>query len=241
MNNHETNKMSMFGAVNAVLNENKQTVDAMPPLAEAAAKFRQATDEIIQRNSEYLGVAEGAVAAKNGALDDLVQRVFRLGNAVYALGRKTGNEQYKSAGNMSLSDIEYMREPGVEQYCSKIAGLVKECAAELAIFGIAAEEVVAFDKALDIFRQQVAAKEVKIAESKAARKSLYECFDKADEILIEDIDTLVELAKIGNPDFYRQYKAARAIRDVGGRIPKNGKTETVAKPEAIPLAAAAVT
>jgi hypothetical protein len=82
----------------------------------------------------------------------------------------------------------------------------------------------AFDKALDSYRQMVVSKEAKAAESKAARKSLYECFEKTDEILTEDIDTLVELSKNSNADFYQQYKAARSIRDFGGHIAKNGKT-----------------
>ena len=223
MNSHEKNKMSMFNAVEAVINKYKEIVDAIPPLAEAITKFRQSMAEIFKRNDEYLGVTEGAVAAKNNSLDDLVERAFRLGTALYALGRKTDNEQFKSAGDMSITDITHMREPDIEQYCSKIAVLARASATELADFKVTAEEMDAFDKALDTYQQLVDSKDAKAAESKAARKALYECFDKTDEILTEDIDTIVELAKISNPDFYEQYQAARTIRDLGGHYSKNGK------------------
>jgi hypothetical protein len=71
-------------------------------------------------------------------------------------------------------------------------------------------------RAPDTYRQQAGSKEVKIADSKAARKSLFESFDKADEILKSDIDTLVEVNKTSNDYFYKQYQAARSIRDLGG-------------------------
>ena len=236
MNTHEKNKMMMFNATGAVLDRYEEVVNAMPPLAEARARFNGSVADISQRNSKYLGVIEGAVAAKNNSLDDLVERVFRLGNAVFSIGRKTGNEQYKSAGNVSIADLNHMRETDVELHCSKIAGIAKECADELSIFGVTAEEIEAFNKALETYRKMVDSKEVKTAESRAARKSLYECFDKADDILANDIDTLMELVKISNPDFYNQYRAARSIRDLGGRLSKNGKP--IETHEAVPLAMA---
>jgi hypothetical protein len=231
MNTREKNKFAMFNAVNAVIGWNQETVNAMPVLAETATKFRHSMADILRRNHEYLFAAEGAVADKNNALNDLIDQVFRIGTAIYALGRKTGNERYKSAGNKSLAELKHMRQTNVELHSSKIAGIVRECAPGLAAYGFTVEGTDAFTKALVNYRERVKSKEIKIATAKAARKTLFESFRKATEILTEDLDTLIELIKPGNPDFYNQYRAARSIRNLGGRAHRNkqpGALETSA-------------
>jgi hypothetical protein len=74
-------------------------------------------------------------------------------------------------------------------------------------------------------------------ESKTARKSLFERFDKADEILKSDIHTLAKVIKTSDDNFYNQYQAARSIRDMGGHVPK--KKKPVETPKTVPLAIAA--
>jgi predicted transcriptional regulator len=60
----------------------------------------------------------------------------------------------------------------------------------------------------------LSSKESKAAESKAARAALTQQFQEVDEILKEDIDTLMELMKQRNKEFYNQYQAARVIKDL---------------------------
>ena len=65
-------------------------------------------------------------------------------------------------------------------------------------------------------------------------KTLYEAFELANEILCEDIDTMMELVKIGNVELYEQYKAARTIRDIGhGHSSANSQPENDAPPEPV--------
>jgi len=240
MNSHEKNKMAMFSIIEALVGKYQKTIDAIPALAMVIVLFRQIMAEILKRNDEYLGVIEGAVAAKNKALADLVERVMRIGNAVFTLGRKTGNEQYKEAGNVTLRVINRMREADIEQHCSKISGIVRECADQLPTYGVTTAEIEAFDKAFDTFKQLVDTKGIKAAESKAARKLLHECFDKADDIIYNDIDKLMEMVKPMDPDFYRQYKAARSIRDLGGgHGRKEEKPVETANPAQLAIAKAA--
>ena len=241
MNTREKNKMSMFRAVEAIVSQHQETVDAMAPLSEAVTAFRQAIADILRQDKSYIGVTEGVIAAKNSSLDELVERALRLGNGMYAFGRKSGNEQLKSAGGITMSDLGRMREADIEQYCSRIAELIQTCAAELAPYGIPADEIQAFANAIEAYRSQVGEKEVRTAESRAARKALYSTFDKADEILNEDIDVLIELVKTNNVDFYNQYRATRGIRDLGhGRSSKTAAPAEAAKPIPGPVPAMAM-
>ena len=50
----------------------------------------------------------------------------------------------------------------------------------------------------------------------AIRKTLSELFDKADDLLREESDAIVEVLKETKLSFYNQYFAARVIKDLGG-------------------------
>lgn len=70
---------------------------------------------------------------------------------------------------------------------------------------------------------------------------MHETFDKADDILREDLDSILETLKEKDPDFYLQYKAARNIRDLGGsHSPGNSQSNSDAPTEPALTAAAAV-
>ena len=240
MNNREKNKLTMLQAIEAVINKNRETINSLPLLAEAVARFITVIAEILLRNKEFEGVKMGAVAAKNNALDDLIEHVFSVGNAIYAFGEKTGNERFKSTVILSVSGINRMRETDIAQYCSKIADLIKACPADLTADGVLAARIEAFNKALDAYQEQSDARQVKAAESMAARKALHECFDKADEILNKELDTLIEVVKTVNEDFYNQYKAARTIHDLGhGHARKDKKAGETANLAPLEIAKAA--
>ena len=236
MNTREKNNFAMFNAVDSVMNNHQAAVNGFSPLAQAMDGFRRSMTEILRRNHEYLFAAEGAIAAKNKSLHDLIEQAFRIKNAVYALGRKTGDDRLKAAGKLPPSEIKHMREADIEQYCRKIAAIAGEFSSSLAPFGIAVNDIDSYLKTLDTYRRLVNAKEVKAAASKAARKSLFEDFKKTSEILTQDLDTLMELVKINNPDFYDQYKAARSVRNVHAHFADTKKREPIASRATIPIA-----
>jgi hypothetical protein len=237
MNTYEKNKMAIFHAANAVLTQHQSVVDALPPLAEAAVKFRGSVDEIEERDTRYTTITVGSTAAKNSAIDKAASFTLRFSNALYALGRKTGNEQLKGECRITMSELMHKREGEFEQFCLRVAELAKSFSADIAVYGITAEEIDAYEKALATYRQLADSMQQKFAESKATREALHDSFKAADDILKEDLDTMVEMIKEGNPDFYRQYMAARTIRDIGGgHAAKNGTTESVETVEEAPVA-----
>jgi hypothetical protein len=178
MNKTEKNKVTMYYAVNAVLSSHQQIIDSIAPLAESVRSFRNYLNEIMERAQISAGTI-GVTAAKNNALDDVVECTFLISNALYSFGRRTNNEA-------------------------------------LAPYTITAEKITALGQSIDSYRHYADSKDTRFAESKAAREVLFNLFADADELLREDIDTLVELVKNNNSDFYNQYFAARTIKDIGG-------------------------
>lgn len=215
MNKHESNKVTMYKSVEAVLSQHEDIVNTMPALSEINGKFRSLLKEIIERDYRHATVKQGSTAAKNSALDSITATTLTFANALYALGRKTENEQLKAECRTSISELEHKREQDLEQYCRRIGELARNNAEELAPYCITKKQIDSFSKATETFRDLVEQKNQKFTESKATREALDEMFKKMGEMLREDMDRLLEMLRDTHPDFYRQYTAARNIRDIG--------------------------
>jgi hypothetical protein len=215
MNKTEKNKLTMYYAVNAVLFNYQRTIESFAPLAASVTSYRNYLNEILERAEESAGTV-GATAAKNNALDDMTERTYHISNALYTLGRSANNEAIKAISKLSISDIGHLRENELVQYCSRILTLAQANAQALVPYTITAEMITALGQSIETFRHTADSKDTRFAGSKAAREVLFNLFAQTDELLREDIDTMVELLKNNNSDFYNQYNAARTIKDVGG-------------------------
>ena len=215
MNRHEQNKLTMFRATQAVLDSKSEFVESILPLKNRIVDFKQSIDEIQQRDNEYSGLTAGVTAAKNAAIDALINSEFFFANALYTFGRESGNEELKASCRMSMSDLTRLREGELEQLSSRHLQFAKTYAADLIAYGITDETISIFENALNAVRHQFDLLHNKFAESKAERELLYQAFEKTDEILREDIDRLMEMVKGKDIEFYDTYRAARTIKDYG--------------------------
>ncbi|MCL5029154.1 MAG: hypothetical protein M1480_09060 [Bacteroidetes bacterium] len=96
----------------------------------------------------------------------------------------------------------------------------------LSDYNIKPENVDAIKTTIDDFRKAEDSHLMSGSEKSSAIIGEEEAFDKADDILKEDIDGLIEHFREDNNDFYNIYIAARVIKDVSG-----GNTKTAAAPE----------
>lgn len=121
-----------------------------------------------------------------------------------------------------------MRDIDLQRQCIRAIELAQANSAALVPYGISGADIETLVTSLESYRKQREEQQLKLAESKAAREMLYGSFDKADEILREEIDPLVELLQTTDVEFYNHYQAARVTKDLGGHITKTDKTDTSA-------------
>lgn len=228
MNKVESNKMKMYRAIDTVVASHPETVNSIAPLAEAYGAFRVALGNIIQYDRQYQNSTSGATATKNVAHDQLVESALFVSKVLYSFGRKTNNEEVKASCKVTPTTLARLRDGQLEETCFRLHQFVTTFAASMNEYGITAEQLELFKTRLENYRLYIDSQQHKIAESKAARDQLYQAFDKADEILKEDLDRLIEVVKNQNHELYITYKAARVIRDLGGsHSPKAGKIDAV--------------
>lgn len=213
MNKTEKNKVTMYYSVNAVLFNFQQTIDSIAPFAGSVSSFRNYLNEILERAQEVAGTV-GTTAAKNNTLDDMTEHTFHISSALHTLGRHTNNEEIKSVTKLSHSDFYHLRENELVQYCTKIHNLAQIYADALVQYTITAEMITTLRQLIATYRHYTDSEDICFAGSKAAREILFNLFADTDELLREDIDTMVELIKNDNSAFYNQYNAARTILDI---------------------------
>lgn len=215
MTKKEENKMTMYAGVISVAHENESVIEKVPALKEAFKSFADATEQIEKHDRMYKSVSAGSTAAKSTAAEDLIERAMPVANALYVYGRKSNNEQLKSECGLFESHFRKVRDTELAQKVSRILELVAAHKEALVQFGVTDEQIRSLDQAAARYRELLGRKEEKHAEAKVSREALFDAFDRADDILREDVDSLMELVKAGNPDFYNRYYAARMIRDLG--------------------------
>lgn len=238
MTRTETNKLTMFHAVDAVLVAHQPVIDAFAPLGEAVTNFRTNLNGITSRNLEH-SKTRGLTAAKRNALDVMADNGYSIANALFTLGRKIKDEELKTTCRFAKSDFMHFSEPELEKCCTKLLELAQKHATDLAIYKISNEKITNLQASLETYRKKSDIKDEKSAGSKAAREVLYQLFNSIDETLKEDLDRLMEMVKSDNVDFYNKYFAARVIKDIGGSHSKSdkGSNAGVVIPEAAGISA----
>lgn len=225
MTRTEMNKLAMYRAVVAVFDVHQPAIEPFLPLKEAVASFKSNLSAITSRNQEHSGTT-GATAAKNTAITVMAEKGYSIANALYLYGRKTGDEELKTACKLTQSDFNHFNEPDLVKCCTTILSLAQTHATELVTYRITSEVITSLQTALETYRKKSDKKEDTSAGSKAAREVLFQLFASIDETLKEDIDRLMDGVKSDNIDFYNKYFAARVIKDIGGSHPKTDKNST---------------
>ena len=228
----------MYLAVIAVMEQHKDSTTTIPALVEIVKQFDALVAEIIARDRKHETITAGVVAEKNGILDTMSVTTLRFAKALYALGRKTGDEQLKAECDVTMTDITRRRQGEIEMFCLRTGELARTHATDLEAYGITTGEIDEFTGETEAFREATDTRDQKFTESKAVHQVMVEMFGKADDILREDLDSILETLKEKNSDFYLQYKAARNIHDLGGSHSSRERAQESEDPAAATAAAA---
>ncbi|NLD92632.1 MAG: hypothetical protein GX639_08185 [Fibrobacter sp.] len=215
MNKTEKNKVTMYYAVNAVLFNYQHIIDSFPLLATSVISFRYYLNEIMEKAQEIAGTV-GSTAEKYKALDDMTELICYISNALNSPGKHNGNENIEGISKMSFSDICRLRENELVQYCTAIHTFAETSADELAQYSITQNQISALGQSINGYHHYANSNDTAFPGDFAPREILSNLFADTDDLLREDIDTMVEFLKKNNINFYNQYHAARTIKNSGG-------------------------
>jgi hypothetical protein len=109
--------------------------------------------------------------------------------------------------------------------CNGLLEVVEENVDKLGDYGITVETVASIRKRIDAYAESIGKKESGISERASVRKTLFDLFDEADDLLSERIDALMQQFRKKETQFYNEYFQARYIWNMGA--PRKAKPAAV--------------
>lgn len=221
MTTNQNNKFSMYSAALSVLSAHCDKTVAIPAFATAYQHFDGLVSQIREKDKERFSKTFGKMAVKDEAEDALVMATVLVSSALVAFARAKGNTQLKDTVRIPESTLRHVRANEQLNLAKMVYDLAKGNEKELPAYGVTATM-------LDDLKARIAAYDAAIrdvasgmAERSGARTAVSDLFVQADETLKEEVDPLMQMLRVTDPEFYNDYRAARVIKDIGVRHGKN--------------------
>jgi len=211
------NRLTMFRAVETLLDNNTAKTAGITVFATRLAEFKDLITQIVDKEENRTNATKGMTADKQAKRDDMVEDAAVLAAKLKALGSDTNDDRLKQIGDIKRTDLAKMRDT---QLLATIQGLVNtadSAAAGLAGYGVTAAMIAGLSTKMTTYNTALGSKEGSFSVKGAALTALNNLFDSANDILVNKLDNLMEGFKKDDNEFYNQYKAAREIRDLGVR------------------------
>jgi len=212
----EENKLAMFKTVQAVLAKNQTAVATLPALVDSQKAFATLINNLTETDREFGTVTVGKVASRTKVEKALSAALMSLKGALAAYARKTNNIELSLLVKFTKSTLKALGDTELENRAKTVLEIVEANKAALAAYGVDEAEITAFNETVANFKSSTAETKTSFSEKSGARVSLTELFDEGDSILKEELDNLMMRMETKYPDFYKAYKSARVIKDLGG-------------------------
>ncbi len=223
MTSEQSNKYGMYMATANLLKSSIAKTQAIPAFAASYTKLDTLVAQIAEKDKERMGKTPGKHAVRDEAEDALVTAVMIVSSGLMAMARAKGNTQLREAAYVRESRMRHAR--STEQI--NTAKLVYDLgvANKVDLVPFAVTESMLEDLKARIAAYEAAIKELAsgIAERVGARTAVSDLFVQADEVIKEEIDRMMQVFRVTDPELYNDYRAARVIKDLGARHLKPGQ------------------
>ena len=214
MTKNEENKLSMYGGVSTLLEENQQIIDQVPALQAVQTRLDTGIEDIKARNEEHQTVAEGAADKKDNLKFDMIDEVKAVSGPLSSYAAVAEDEELLAIVNISKSVLRRLRDTQALARARTIYDRAETLLPELADYLIDETDLGELKASMDAYDSALGNRETVSGVKTAARQALSDAFDTVDHILYNILDPLMELFHKKNRDFYNQYHSNRVIKDL---------------------------
>lgn len=215
MRKTESNKLNMYDGVVSYMESNADAYSNLPVITESFNEFKNIVEQIKGKDMDFKNQTKGVTAEKLNAEEALIYYVLKIANALYVLGIKTKNSTLQINAKVTKSSLVQARDNILANKASQILSMAAEHEDDLVNYGVTADMITAAQNQLNSFNEALGKQINEHASAVAAREELTQLFEKADSILKEELDPMIEMFTDTNPNFYNGYFAARVIRNLG--------------------------
>jgi hypothetical protein len=234
MNAKQENKLSMYLAVKAVCDRNTSTWQSLQAFGDAYADFGTHVQNIQNIAQSQAADSTGLSADKQQLRETMADIALEVGNAVYAYARKSKNNELTAKVNVTRSSFLGGRDTIAADSARNVLAEANGNLANLGPFGVTADKLTALKGAIDAYADSIAKPRDARASGATATSKLADEFSAADEVLGDQMDTLVLQFRSANAVFVTDYQNARLIVDSTGGGSANAKNKPTPAPNPAP-------
>lgn len=130
------NKLTMYRAVETLLDNNAAKTGTITALATAITNFKNFITEIDNAEQERIDATTGKSASKAEAESDMISEAVTIGAALKALESVTKNQELIAVGNVTKSSLDKTRDPDLVTITQRIHDYANDNSAALADYGV---------------------------------------------------------------------------------------------------------
>jgi len=224
----QTNRVRMFTAVIAVLEQFQSVWSTMAPFAAAFHRFEDKVQAVNDAAQKQGTATAGASLDRENARDALEDVLFLVCQALKVLAHQANDNELRTLTDVSSSSLHVMNDVELENLANTIKTQTVPRAAQLATLQVSAENLAELATAIDNFNEVKSAPRAATANRVAHTEALGQLIREASDVLRNELDPMVSLFVRTNPEFVAAYRAARVIVD------RTGNRSSKPAPQATP-------
>lgn len=201
----------MGQTVEQLLAKNMGIVQALPNLYRHYLELKDGNILIRTHSKQQFMNKSGTHIYKSEYKNALVLSIADNSRKIYAYARSANNTALIKSVKYSESELRLCSDDELLNIASGLYEHGQNNLSELVAYGITEESQTEFLNITNNFGTIIPQIQIASFDSKEITQLLNEDFRKNDLILVE-IDAIIEILRVSNPTFYKQYKEARKIK-----------------------------
>lgn len=206
-------KLNMYEVVRMVVTDHSDIIAASPVFVEGFTEFEGVADGIRANAPLSAAVLTGITVDKRVSKLGLCKICAYLSGLGFAYAAKTKNNTLKAAFDFSENKLKRIKDGEIAARCQAIHDLLLENRAALEPFGVTATKLTELQTAINDYTATAPKPRTAVTNRSTIKANIKAQFARADEILEEQMDKLIENFAESAPDFVTAYKKARIIVD----------------------------
>jgi len=230
MTSRQENKLNMYLAVTTFLNTNVAIVNRLPMYGDSLSSLNTGITNIKALAKEQMFDKSGVHKNKKQLKYALAGLAADTSRKLVTFAKFTNNQPLLSEIDFSESKLKYANNSEIRDYTQGIYSRAQTHIADLEIYGVTANTQAALLAAINEFTDYSPQTRIVSTSGKRYTTEIAEAFKKAD-IALENIDAGIEIIKLSELYFYKEYKSVRKIISLGtGSLALTGKiTDAITK------------
>ncbi|NVO03765.1 MAG: carboxypeptidase regulatory-like domain-containing protein [Bacteroidetes bacterium] len=189
-----------------------------PVMVAAVGSLQAKVNSINTQDQAQKASTKGITMTKEQAKTAMIDLAYSHIVAGKAYATATNNTLLKETLHYSHSDLKKLKDTDCDDVCQIVKDAVSPFIASMANYGATAATLTALQNGINAFSAMIGKPRSQKAATVVATKTIDQYIRETRTINKESLDLIIEQYKTINPAFYKEYKSARMIVDIGSHF-----------------------